>query len=197
VRPRAKLAASVAGAALAAAACLPIFASEEGGESATFLGLPRWIWLWLNLLLFLGILGYFLVPTIKQFLESRSREIETNLERARTQQDEARRMKADLSGQIETLRREMDELVRRTEADAEREREEILAQAERERERLLSQTQQEVALRVVQARKELQRYAAELAATLARERIEREVDPQELNRLFDENLARLEREGGR
>jgi F-type H+-transporting ATPase subunit b len=194
VRPRALYAAG-AGFVLAAAIRLPIFAAEESGESATFLGLPRWIWLWLNLLLFLGILGYFLVPTIKQFLETRSREIEASLERARTQQDEARRMKSDLSGQIETLRKEMEELVRRTETDAEREREEILAQAERERERLLHQTQQEVALRVAQARKELQRYAAELAATLARERIEREVDPQELERLFQENLDRLEREG--
>ena len=44
------------------------------------------------------------------------------------------------------------------------------------------------------ARKELQRYAAELAASLARERIEREVDPEQLERLFDESLARLESE---
>lgn len=191
------LLAIASGAVFAAAVSLPILANEESAESATFLGLPRWIWLWLNLLLFLGILGYFLVPGIKQFLETRSREIAAGLERARTQQDEAQRMKADLSGQIEALRKEMDELVRRTEADAEREREEILAQAERERLRLLEQTQQEVALRTVQARKELQRYAAELAATMARERIEREVDPAELERQFDQSLARLEREGGR
>ncbi len=160
----------------------------------TFLGLPRWIWLWANLLLFLGIIGYFVVPGIRQFLTSRSKEIESNLERARTQQEEARRMKQDLSDQIETLHREMEELVKRTEADAEREREEILAQAEHERERLLKQTQQEIELRTGQARKELQRYAAELAASLARERIEREVDPQKLDRLFDESLARLESE---
>ncbi|HVR30457.1 MAG TPA: hypothetical protein VMS86_13100, partial [Thermoanaerobaculia bacterium] len=131
-----------------------------------------------------------------QFLKTREREIRDHLERARAQQEEARRMKADLASQIESLRREMDELVRRTEADAVREREEILAQAERERERLLAQTQQEVALRVAQAKKDLQRHAAELAAKLARERIEREVDPEDLERLFDESLARLEREGG-
>jgi F-type H+-transporting ATPase subunit b len=181
-------------AALVALPTLPVLASE-GGESATFLGLPRWIWLWTNLLLFLGILGYFMVPGIKEFLETRTREIKTSLERARTQQDEAQRMKAELSGQIETLHQEMNELVRRTEADAEREREEILVQAERERERLLEQTQQEIALRVAQARKELQRYAAELAADLARQRIEREVSSADLERLFDQSLARLEREG--
>jgi F0F1-type ATP synthase membrane subunit b/b' len=103
-------------------------------------------------------------------------------------------MKADLSGQIETLRREMEELVKRTEAEAEREREEILAQADRERLRLLEQTQQEIELRVAAARKELQRYAAELAAGLARERIEREIDPPKLDRLFDQSLAGLESE---
>jgi ATP synthase F0 subunit b len=179
----------------AAAATLPLWAAAAEGEPTTFLGLPRWVWLWLNLALFLGILGYFLVPGIKQFLETRAREIHDSLERSRTQQDEARRMRADLTGQIEALRREMDELVRRTESDAEREREEILAQAERERERLLQQTQQEVALRVAQAKKELQRHAAELAATIARERIERAVDPAERERLFEQSLARLEREG--
>ena len=174
---------------------MPAIASEEGGhEPAKFLGLPRWIWLWANLLLFLGIIGYFVVPGIRQFLTSRSKEIKESLERARTQQEEARRMKAELSSQIETLRREMDDLVKRTEADAEKEREEILAQAERERERLLQQTQQEIELRTGQARKELQRYAAELSASLARERIEREVDGRKLDSLFDESLARLESE---
>ena len=89
----------------------------------------------------------------------------------------------------------MDDLIKRSEADAVREREEILAQAERERERLLQQTQQEIELRTGLARKELQRYAAELAAGMARERIEREVDPRKFERLFDESLARLERVG--
>jgi F-type H+-transporting ATPase subunit b len=189
-------AAALIGALLLAAVSLPALANEESGghEPATFLGLPRWVWLWANLLLFLGILGYFIVPGVRGFLDSRSKEIASNLERARTQQEEARRMKQELSGQIETLRREMDELVKRTEADAEREREDILAQAERERERLLQQTQQEIELRTGLARKELQRYAAELASTLARERIEREVDPKRLERLFDESLGRLKSE---
>jgi F-type H+-transporting ATPase subunit b len=189
-------AAVLLGVVLLAAVTLPALANEEGGghEPAKFLGLPRWVWLWANLLLFLGILGYFIVPGVRQFLESRSKEIADNLERARTQQEEARRMKQDLSSQIEALHREMDDLVKRTEADAEREREEILAQAERERERLLQQTQKEIELRTGLARKELQRYAAELAATLARERIERETGPDQLERLFDESLGRLESE---
>ena len=102
---------------------LPALANEEGGhEPAEFLGLPRWIWLWANLLLFLGIIGYFVVPGIRQFLTSRSKEIQESLARARTQQEEARRMKADLSSQIETLHREMEDLIKRTEADAEKER---------------------------------------------------------------------------
>ena len=127
-------AAALLTAALLAAVSLPALANEEGSghEPETFLGLPRWVWLWANLLLFLGILGYFIVPGVRQFLESRSKEIADNLERARTQQEEARRMRQDLSNQIESLHREMDDLVKRTESDAEREREEILAQAERE-----------------------------------------------------------------
>jgi len=182
------------GAMLAAFTALPALAEEGGHEPETFLGLPRWVWLWANLLLFLGILGYFIVPGIRQFLDGRAKEIAGNLERARTQRVEAERMKVDLSTQIESLRREMDDLVKRSEADAERERRDILAQAERERERLLEQTQQEIALRTAAAKKELQRYAAELSASLARERIEREIGPDQRSRLFEQSLAQLETE---
>ena len=74
MRKRPSLAAGVTwitGAAIAAAISLPALANE-GGEAATFLGLPRWVWLWLNLLLFLGILGYFIVPGIRRFLDGRN-----------------------------------------------------------------------------------------------------------------------------
>ena len=93
LRPVLDAAGRIAGTALVAAVSLPALANESGGEAATFLGLPRWLWLWLNLLLFLGILGYFIVPGIRRFLDGRSKEIASNLERARTQQEEARRMK--------------------------------------------------------------------------------------------------------
>jgi len=53
-----------------------------------------------------------------------------------------------------------------------------------------------VAYRVEQARRQLTRHTAELAASLAREQLESELTREDKGRLFTESVSRLE-EGGR
>ena len=172
---------------------LPLLAAAAEGEAETFLGLPRWIWLWANLILFLGLLYKFTGPAIQSFLVTRAKEIADNLSNAEGQRREVLEMKASLETQISELKAEMDQLLVRTETEGEKERERILAQAETERERLLAQTEEEIAMRMAQARNELTEFTASLAADLARQRIQREINPDDLRRLFDDNLERLER----
>lgn len=184
-------AAAVAGAAFV----LPLHTllAEEGGHAAeTWLGIPRTFWLSANLIGFLALLGYFLVPPIKRFLEARAEEIKRNLEQAQVQQRESVAMREGLNARLAALEAEMQEMLQRARGEAERERQEILAQAERERERLLAQTREEIAHRLSQARHELTSYTAELAADLAREKVEREITPDDRKRLFEDNLRRLE-----
>lgn len=178
---------------------LPLLALQEGGEHAaeTFLGLPRWLWLWANLFLFLGVLGYFIVPAVRGYLEARAREIRESLERSRDQRREAQHMKASLDDKIEELEREMDQVLTRAREQAEQERQEILVQADRERERLLTQTQEEIRLRVEQARKDLTRHTAQLASHLARAQVREEIGPDDRQRIFDDSLESLERLEGK
>ncbi|MEE2776235.1 MAG: F0F1 ATP synthase subunit B [Acidobacteriota bacterium] len=171
---------------------LPLLAASEG-ESDTFLGLPRTIFLWANLILFFGILYKFIGPPIKGFLASRGKQIASSLTNAEDQRRDAEQMKASLENQISELKTEMDQLLERARAEGEREREQILAQAERERERLLAQTQEEIRVRTAQAKSELTTYTASLAADLARKQIEQTMRPDDAKRLFDENLDRLEK----
>lgn len=170
----------------------PLFAAG-GGESETFLGLPRWLWLWANLILFLGILYKFAGGPILGFLESRGKEIAAGLSNAESQRREAAEMKATLERQIAELTGEMDRLIARARADGEKERQQILAQAERERERLLTQAEEEIRMRTTQAKGELTRFTASLAAELARRQIEGAIGPDDVDRLFDESLDRLEK----
>ena len=181
-------------AGLAACSTLPLLAAEAEEHTPTFLGLPTWIWLSANLALFLGILGYYLGPPMKNFLEARAKEIRDNLNKAQDQRQESQNMKASLESQVADLQKEMDEVLARAQADGEKERHEILAQADRERERLLRQTEQEIELRVAQALSELTKYTAKLAADLAREKLAASIGPEDTNRLFDKNLGRLEQE---
>ena len=170
----------------------PLLAAD-GGESDTFLGLPRILWLWANLILFFGVLYKFAGPPIKGFLESRAKEIASNLSNAEDQRRDAEQMRSSLESQIADLKIEMDQLLERARADGEKERQQILAQAETDRERLLAQTEDEIRVRTAQARTELTEFTASLAAELARKQIEEALQPDDVRRLFDESLDRLEK----
>ena len=174
---------------------LPILAAEEAAhEPETFLGLPKWIWMSANLALFLWLLARFLGPPIVGALNERAKEIREGLARAQEQQKEAAEMKASLESQIATLEAEMNEVLSRAQQDGERERQEILAQAERESERLLEQADQEIQYRFLQAKSDLTEHTARLAAELARQQLESSIGTDDLERLFDDNLSRLEKQ---
>lgn len=181
---------AVAAAALAALA-LARPAAAAADPTATWLGLPAWIWMLANLILFFGFLGYFLGPPIARFLDARGRRIQEELDEARARRAEAAELQATLGAKIERMAEQIEEIRTRGEAEGRREHEALLAQAEREQERLLAQAQGEIDHRVAQARQELQDHTAALAARLARERLERELGPEERKRLFGRNLSRL------
>jgi len=181
-----------AGAVLFLVAAQP--AAAEVDPSATWLGLPTWIWMLANLLIFFGVLGYFLAPPVARFLEDRGQMIREELDEARERRAEAADLQKTLGAKIAELETQIDEVLERADRDGRHERDEILAQAEREKERLLRQAEGEIQHRLDQARQELKDFTAELAADLARERLESELGPDARKRLFRRNLDRLERE---
>lgn len=182
-----------AAAALAALA-LALPAAAAADPMKPWLGLPAWVWMLANLLLFFGVLGYYLGPPIARYLDQRGQRIGAELEEARERRAEAAELQATLGERIARLEEQIEEVLSRGESEGRREHEALLAQAERERERLLAQVKGEIDHRLVQARQELKRHTAALAAGLARERLESELGPEERRRLFRRNLARLERE---
>lgn len=171
-------------------------AAAQAGESpfGTFLGLPRWLWMAANLILFFGLVGYFLGPPLTRFLEARERRIREELEEARERRARAAQLQATLGDRIAEIEAQMASLAERAEADGRLEHDRILDLAERERQRLLSQADSEIDHRLNQARQELKDYTASLSARLAREQLERELGPEERRRVFRRNLSRLERE---
>ena len=174
---------------------LPVLAAEaESHEPETFLGLPKWIWMTANLIVFFGLLFKYLGPPIVGALEERAKAISESLALAQKQQKEAAEMTQTLQIRIAEMESEMDDVVKRAQEDGERERQEILALAERESERLLEQADQEIQYRFAQAKTELTEHTANLAADLARKKLESSIGPDDVDRLFNENLSRLEKQ---
>ncbi|HUF78340.1 MAG TPA: ATP synthase F0 subunit B [Thermoanaerobaculia bacterium] len=167
-------------------------AAAAADPFATWLGLPAWIWMLANLVLFFGVLGYYLGPPIARFLDRRGQRITAELEEARERRAEAAALQATLGEKLARLEEQVREILARGESEGQREHGALLAQAERERDRLLAQVRGEIDHRLTQARQELKRHTAALAAGLAREQLERELGPEERERIFRRNLSRLE-----
>ena len=162
------------------------------GEATHFLGVPRWIFSWFNMLVFFGGLGYLIVPKVVAALENRRIQIRDSLMTARRQRADAEELREGLAGELAALEAEVGEAVARAEREGEREAREIVALAERERERMMEQTRAEIRSRTARARVELAEHAARLATSLAAARLEREVDSAARRRILDRGLISLE-----
>lgn len=167
-------------------------AAAAADPFATWMGLPAWIWMLANLILFFGVLGYYLGPPIARFLEARGRRIHEELAEARERRSEAAELQASLGAKVAALEAQIAEILERAGSEGHREHDAVLEHAEREKERLLAQAKGEIDHRVTQARQELKDFTAELSARLAREQLERELGPNERQRIFRRNLDRLE-----
>jgi F-type H+-transporting ATPase subunit b len=166
--------------------------AQEDAHADTWLGLPRPIFLAINLLAFFAILVRFAGPALMAFLADKQREIQHALAEADRQREEAAGMEARLAAQIAELRREVEELAERSAREAERERQEILAEAERDRERLESSARAEIEQGLLQAQQRLTAHAAALATQLAEERLASGLTREDRKRLFRDNLRKLE-----
>jgi F-type H+-transporting ATPase subunit b len=164
----------------------------EVGEATHFLGLPRVVFSWFNMLVFFGGLGYLIWPKAAAALENRRVQISDSLMTARRQRADAEELREGLAGQLAALEAEVAEAVERAERQGERDAREIVALAERERERMMEQTRAEIRSRAARARVELTQHAARLATSLATARLEREVDSAARRRILDRGLLSLE-----
>ncbi len=164
----------------------------EVGEATHFLGLPRVVFSWFNMLVFFGGLGYLIWPKAAAALENRRVQIRDSLMTARRQRADAEELREGLAGQLAALEAEVAEAVERAERQGERDAQEIVSLAERERERMIEQTRAEIQSRAARARVELAQHAARLATTLATARLEREVDSAARRRILDRGLLSLE-----
>jgi F-type H+-transporting ATPase subunit b len=169
----------------------PALAAGGGGE--TWLGLPRWIFLTINLTIFLGAIIKFGIPRITAFLDARSTAIRESLALAKRQEADVAALSQRLEEGLAKIEREIVELEAKTERDAAREQADILTAAEAEKVRIAAQALAEREHRIDQARAELTRHAATLAAQLAAHKLDAGLDDSTRARFFADGVASLER----
>ncbi len=137
------------------------------------------------------MLVYFLKSPLAGYLSSRSAQIRQDLVAAAELRRTASAELAAIQQHIAALPAELAALKARGEEDVRAEQVRIAEAARIERDRLLDQTRREIAMRLRLARRELTEYAAELAVSVAQERIKRTITPEDQLRLVDRYTTQL------
>jgi F-type H+-transporting ATPase subunit b len=145
-----------------------------------------------NFAVLVGAVTYFLKGPIAGYLAGRSAQIRQDLVTAAEMRKTATAALEEIQQKLAALPAELAALKVRGEEDVRAEKARIAQAGGVERERLLEQTRREIDMRLRMARRELTEYAAQLAVSVAQERIARTITPEDQLRLVDRYASQLQ-----
>ncbi|HWC16886.1 MAG TPA: ATP synthase F0 subunit B [Terriglobales bacterium] len=156
---------------------------------------------WLCVIINFAIVALLILLALKSnlpaMLRGRTQEIQKGMEEARRASEEAKRKLQEIEVRLSRLDVEIGEMQKHAELEAKTEEDRIRASIEEEKHKILESAQQEVGQATSTARRELQKYAVELAVAMAEKGIR--VDANEDKVLvedFAEQLASEARRNG-
>ncbi len=166
---------------------------EHGGEheEPKFLGMPAWIFKLVNMILFVGVLWYFLAGPIKKGLADRHQKIRGEAEEARARRAKADQLASDIEARLKQIESDVRSIRERAEADGERQKRELIAAAEAEAQKILQAARHEVDNRVKHARQELTEYAGQLAADRAEQLLRENITDEDRRKLFADSVREV------
>lgn len=169
----------------------------EGGEAPqTYFGIPGWVLKLANMLVFLGLLGWWIAKPIKNAFASRGEQIRREQEEARQRRTKADQMASDIQARLTQIEQEVRSIRERAEADGRKQRQELVTAAEAEAAKILQAARNEVENRLKSARQELTEYAGQLASERAENILREKITPEDQKKLFDESVRQVEEVNG-
>lgn len=144
-----------------------------------------------NFAVLVGGLIYLLRSPLAAHLAGRGQQIRGGLETARETTATATAQLAEIDRRLQSLPGELEALRTRATQEIAAEEQRIQAKAEAERSRLMEDMRRDVDVRVRVARKELAEHAAELAVSLAGERVRQTITDADQARLIDRYAAQV------
>ena len=161
---------------------------------------PRWwdypgfeLWKFVNLAIFVIVLvvamrKFFGVP---QMFRNRKESIRAELEKARTERDEALAKLKEVEERLASLNSQVATIKERSMIEAQEERERIARSTQDEIAKLTAQAQREIENAAMVAKKDLRRFTAEQSVRLAADLIKRDIRPDDDARLFTRSIEEM------
>ena len=167
----------------------------HGGEHEapkTYFGIPGWILKLVNMLLFFGVLGWFIGGPIKKALAARRLQIQADAEEARARRAKADQLAGDIQARLTQIEADVRGIHERAQVEGERQKRELIAAAEAEAKKILQSARNEVDNRLKLARHELTEFAGQLATQRAEQILREKVTDQDRARLFEDSVREVE-----
>lgn len=145
----------------------------------------------INLLLFAGLLYYFLRRPIKEAFGARQESIRNELMRAEEERDAAVAKLKEVEGRLARLDEEVEAVRANAQREAAEERARVERATEEEVRKIREQARREIESASKAARAELRAFAAEQSVRLAEEMIRRDIRPEDDAHLVREYVGEL------
>jgi F-type H+-transporting ATPase subunit b len=174
--------------------------ASEGGHAAasehapkTYFGIPGWILKIANMLLFFGVLVYFVGGPVKRAFAERTEAIRAASAEATERRQKADRMAGEIQARLAAIEAEVRAIHERAATEGERQKRELVAAAEAESQKMLANARNEVENRLKHARTELTEFAGQLASERAEAILREKITEQDQKNLFQESLREVAR----
>jgi F-type H+-transporting ATPase subunit b len=162
-----------------------------GHAPDTTWGMPTWILKLVNMLLFIGVLVYFLRRPVTAAMAERRASIRRDTEEAKERRIKADQLASDIQARLTAIEGEVRAIQERAVAEGERQKRDLIAAAEAEAAKILLQARNEVDNRLKHAKHELTEYAGELAAERAEQILRETITEDDQRRLFQDSLQQV------
>jgi F-type H+-transporting ATPase subunit b len=165
----------------------------------TTLGIDGWSFLWhtINFVVLIGLLTKFLYTPVISLLDERTRRIEESLAAAEQARAQVAQADAERDELLASARRERQELLMEAQQIAERLKAEARTAAQQEAERIVESARQEADAERTQVMAELKREVASLAVQAAERIISKSLDDQAHRQLVEDFLDEQPASAGR
>ncbi len=149
------------------------------------------VWKWGNFLLLFGGLAYYLRRPLREFLQTRARGIEEGLANGKRAQEEAGAKMSAIEARLARLDEEIDGLRQQAARESEEERSRIVDNSNAEAEKVVAVARREIEGLQRTARMELKAHVARLAVDLAEERLQKDLEPSQNQRIISRFVRSL------
>lgn len=170
---------------------LPFFIFMVSAEEEHKSGFIDFLGKTINFIVLFGGLAYLLRKPIGSFLEKRSQDIQRTLKETEASRKEAEQKLQEAKAHLAGLEEEIEKMRKEADVEGHRERERTLQLAQKEAEKIRYFTGQEIEMLTRAGIQELKEFTAELAASLAEERIRKKMTLEDHTQLIDKSIERL------